>query len=374
MIKKYIILLIILGIIIIGIIIFSLITTSKTTTKEINLGAILFLSGDLSDLGKETLNSFQIAKAELEEKHNITINLKIEDNQSTPNQAVNAYNKLKLNNYPLIISTGDAMNNALLPMATEDKTILFTILTGSHDTSGDWMLRGWFNSRQQGQVISQFISDSNTSKIAILKLNNPFCISLIDIFKENLKENIEIVSEETFNVTDMDVKVQLLKIKEKNPDFLIVTGFGPTYPIIFKQAKELNINVPIITDDVIGIPFYFNSAGGYDILNNVYYFATKFDNKDNIESQGFIYKYKQKYNTDPSFISAFSYDSFNAIIEVMINCDTNDSEIFKKCFYNYEQNGLLGNIKFDSKGDIDVPLYIKQYKNNESIIIKKYSD
>ena len=342
--------------------------------KEVNIGAILFLSGDLSDLGKETLNSFLIAKEELEKENNIKINLEVEDNQSTATQAVMAYSKLSLKEYPLIISVGDAMNQALLPIASSNKTLLFTILTGSHDTNGEWMMRGWFNSRQQGSTLANYVSSTDSKTIGILKLNNPFSISLIDVFKENLREDINIVSEQTFNIADFDTKVQLMKLKEENPDFILVTGFGPTYPIIFKQARELDLNIPIIADDVIGIPYYFNSAGGYDVLNNVYYFATGFDNVNNIKSQEFINKYNTKYNTEPSFISAFAYDSFNAIVKVMLICDTKDSSKLKECFYNYEEKGLLGDIKFNSDGDIDVPIYIKQYYNNQNIIIKKYSD
>ena len=342
--------------------------------KEVNIGAILFLSGDLSDLGKETLNSFLIAKEELEKENNIKINLEVEDNQSTATQAVMAYSKLNLKGYPLIISVGDAMNQELLPIASSTKTLLFTILTGSHDTNGEWMMRGWFNSRQQGSTLANYVSSTDSKTIGILKLNNPFSISLIDVFKENLREDINIVSEQTYNIADFDTKVQLMKLKEENPDFILVTGFGPTYPIIFKQARELDLNIPIIADDVIGIPYYFNSAGGYDVLNNVYYFATGFDNVDNIKSQEFITKYNTKYNTEPSFISAFAYDSFNAIVKVMLICDTKDSSKLKECFYNYEEKGLLGDIKFNSDGDIDVPIYIKQYYNNQNIIIKKYSD
>ncbi len=43
-------------------------------------------------------------------------------------------------------------------MATEDKIILFTILTGSHNTYGDWMLRGWIILNNKDQVMANFIS------------------------------------------------------------------------------------------------------------------------------------------------------------------------------------------------------------------------
>ena len=61
-------------------------------------------------------------------------------------------------------------------------------------------------------------------------------------FKAALKRrNLSLVAEEGFQQNDTDFVSQLLKIKEKNPDFLAVIGYLREQGIILRQAHELGI-------------------------------------------------------------------------------------------------------------------------------------
>lgn len=351
-----------------------LLSAPKSNSGGINVAAIVFLTGDQASLGEEINNGFIIAKQDFERNNNISLDLRIEDSGDEPQRAISAYQKLKGEGYSLIISTGDAIMAALTPLAAEDKIVLFNTVSASQDISNEWMFRGWITSAQQGKPIARLLKEHERKKIAILKLNNIYSTSFVSSLKSNLDRGIDIVSEESYNILDNDVKTQIIKVRESNPDAIVVTGFGPAYPIVFQQIRQLGINKPIYSDGTISIPYFFGVAGGYSILNNTYFVATEFDasNPSNQKITEFVSKYSNVSQFPPSFTAAFGYDALMVAANTIHTCKGQSSEGIRTCLSQVNYNGILGeNLSFGSDGEMNIPIYIKQYINGETVFIKR---
>lgn len=341
--------------------------------EVIKIGAIVFLTGNQASLGDEIINSFQIAKEDFEKKTGKKLELVIEDSKDDPAQAISAYQKLKLQGHRLIITTGDAVTAALIPLAEEDNIVLLSTVVASDDLSSEWMFRVWTTGSQHGEVLAYQANKLNISDVAIISLENIFSNSVISAFENDVNDNISIVSQEKYQIADNDVRTQLTRIKQANPDVLLITGFGPTYPVIFKQAKELQINATILADGSISIPYFFFSAGGYEVINDTYFVGTEFDNTNKENVALFRNRYSNLSDYEPSFTAAFGYDTLYVAASVLNQCDSSNANELRICLEEIsDYNGLLGNnLSFSSDQKISVPLYIRQYTQGENRLIKK---
>lgn len=343
---------------------------------QIDIPIILFLTGNQAAIGEEVLNAFEIAKNDFENSNpEIKVNLIIEDSGDDPIGSINAYNYLKIrDNYLVFLSTGDSVTSALLPVIREDNKILVTTVVSSPETSGENMFRGFFTSARQGRELGEFVTkEENRKRIAFLFLRNPFSVSFISSFKETMPTDASVVIEENYNIADFDVRTQLVKIKDKNPDALIVAGFGPTFPEIFKQILELNIDIPTYSSDAIGTYFYFNAAGRYEVLNGVIYWDTAFDLNNPITEKmsKFIEEYRRRYNSEPSMFAGYAYDTLTILMAALQECQTDDISVLKSCINDQRISGVFGEVGFDANRKINVPTAIKKFESNRSILLRE---
>lgn len=344
----------------------------KLEKEVIKIGAIIFLTGDQSSLGEEVNNALILANeldnAQLERK----ITLAVEDSQDDANKAISAYNKLRLEKIPVIISSGDQVSYVLSPIANTDKVVILNTVAASQEISGEYTFRAFITTKQQAKIMGEYATkDMKIKKIGLIYINNIYGESyrntLLDTVKQN---NGEIVSEEAYGIADKDVKTQILKIMEKKPEAILVAGFGPAYSLVFKQLREYGWRGVILTDNTLSIPFFFNGIG-IENLNDTYFTSTNFDavNPTNDKMRDFVEKYKAKFRMDPSFIGAFAFDSYNILASTIKKCGY-DPEAIRNCLLNVKgEQSILGSVDF-STHEMKIPLYIKKIEGNK-VVIKK---
>ena len=181
-----------------------------------------------------------------------------------------------------------------------------------------------------------------------------------------------IVAEEHYDIGENDIKTQLLKIKVSNPDVIVVSGFGPAYPLIFKEMHAMGMNKTVLTDATISVPYFFSSAGGYETLDGVYFITTNFDleHPANQRANDFVGKYARLSKYPPSFAAAFGYDTFMVVADNLLECGTESARI-RECLSRVNAyQGILGTMKFNSEQEMQIPLLIRQYKNGKNTIVK----
>lgn len=75
------------------------------------------------------------------------------------------------------------------------------------------------------------------------------------------KYGIEIVARESFGTRDTDMTVQLTKVKNSNPQALLVWTIGPAGSIIAKNKAQLGIDLPLFQCHGLPDPKYIELAG-----------------------------------------------------------------------------------------------------------------
>ena len=82
--------------------------------------------------------------------------------------------------------------------------------------------------------------------------------SLVKLAQEH---GIEVLADETFDPTDVDMTGQLTKIKNTDAQAVICWTIGPAGAIVAKNAKNLDMGIPLIQCHGLPDPTYLELAG-----------------------------------------------------------------------------------------------------------------
>jgi branched-chain amino acid transport system substrate-binding protein len=195
--------------------------------------------------------------------------------------------------------------------------------------------------------------------------------------KDSLGGDVEIIIQEKYEIVDDNLRTPLLKIANTDADAILMFGFGPAFPAVFKEKKELGIDIPIYATDAISSPYYFEVAGGYDVLEGVHYSATAFTLEESAAESKlaeFMRRYMQKTGEQSSFFSGYAYDTMMLTLEAMKACPGANAEELRGCLLKQEIDGLLGATSFDEDQEIKIPLFVKKFTDEGSVVVKEYGE
>ncbi len=352
----------------------SLYDSASVSEEELKIGIINFLTGPQAIIGEEANNVFLLANELENKKHKKQIKLFTEDSKDDPQTAITAYNKLKLENVGAMIATGDQVNYALSPLADVDKEILMMSIVGSDKIKGDYSFRMWGTTAEQcAKAIGDYATDElQIKKLALIHINNIYGESYKEAFQETVEnKDGNLIASESYGIVDKDMSTQIMKVLKEQPEAIAVVGFGPAYPLVYKQLRELGWDGIILTDTAISVPYFFNAVGSEN-LNNAYYVSTLFDRDSpkNPEMQLFIEEYENKYNLTASWVGACVFDTYNILAETIRECEDTPEEI-KECLENKKTiKGALGDMELMNHG-LDVPILIKKVEGDEIKTVKR---
>ena len=112
------------------------------------------------------------------------------------------------------------------------------------------------------QKVYQYLQKQGIQKIAIITATDGFGKEGEQSLKELAGEyGIKIVADEKFDVTDVDMTVQLTKIKATDAQALICWTIGPPGSIVAKNVRQLSYTIPLIQCHGLPDPKYIELAG-----------------------------------------------------------------------------------------------------------------
>jgi ABC-type branched-subunit amino acid transport system substrate-binding protein len=86
--------------------------------------------------------------------------------------------------------------------------------------------------------------------------------------------------------------------------------------------------------------------------------------------QKFVKDYKEKFNTKPDIDAAFSYDALR-IVAKAIEQSANYPADLRERIADVSLRGIIGDISFDSNGDVDIRPEIFQIKGGKFVPVGK---
>jgi len=338
-------------------------------SKEIEIGAILPLTGDAAKYGESAKKGINLAIDECNENFGIKgKNIKIiyEDDQADPRTGVSAAQKLIFVDkvQAIIGALPSSVTLAIAPIAEKNRVVILSPASSAPTIThaGDFIFRNVASDTLEGTAMAEFVCNNLKFKsVAILYINNDFGFGLRDSFRKRYDAACgTVLLAESFEQASTDFRSQLSKIKAQNPEAIYLIGYKEMGRIL-RQAQELGIKCQILSFTMFEDPEILNIAGS--IAEGTYYTSRSYDSKAGEGIMGEFNKdYRLKYNAEPDIFAALSYDAAKIIVKA-IGEGGNFGPRIKEALYTIKNyDGATGRISFDEFGDVAGSIGIKRVK------------
>ena len=369
---------IIIGVIIVVIIIGAVwYGVSRKSTEEgpVKIGVILPLSGKIANWGDSAKGGIDVAVEEINKAGGIDgkkVEIVYEDDQCDKTKATTAVQKLiNIDNIKVIIGplcSGSVL--AAAPVAENAKVIMLGFgSTAAISSAGDYIFRHTYSDAYQGVFLANQIKDVlDINKIGIVYVNNDYGKGLFDGFNDEFTKLGGYISNvESYNLDVTDFRTIIAKIKNSQPEAVLLISYGGKGGLIVKQAKELGVNLQIFASDNFGSEDVIKSGG--DSVENVIFSSSIPLNEEDLMVQDFKNKYFALNGNNPSilFVAASGYDAAKIIFDTVGSVGYN-SDAIKNYFYGLKDyNGISGKISFDENGDATKDFMFQTIKNGQFV-------
>ncbi len=331
---------------------------------EITIGVVLPQTGYLgpSDAGPGALvmeNGFNMALEEINASDllgDATLKFIIEDDMSTVEGAITAFNKLiHQDEVPAILGVWtSSVAEQVFPIAQENSVVaLSPVVIKAGLTDGDFLFRACNTTETliPGGVKKTQASLGYQNVATIADSVDAFSRDSDAVFQKTLTDNgINILTRETFMTGDTDFTAQLTKIKAASPEAIFVSAQQKEIIEILKQARALDIpaDVPFITL-VLSID-EIEKAG--DAAEGSITFTDWIATADTPGNQAFVEKYTAQYGNEPSVWAAQSYAAVHIFAKALLDAESIEpTDIATALAEIKDFDTLLGKFSFDANGD-----------------------
>ena len=346
--------------------------TDKSNENVVDIGWIGPLTGDAAPYGIAIKRGTDLAISEINSDSSLTkLNIIYEDDRANVREGINAFNKLVTVNKPPVIIQAAASSVMLanIPKAEKEKVVYISPSCSHIDIKegGDYIFRIWPSDSDQAKFAAEYIfSELNYSKAAIININNDFGVSLGNEFKASFTSlGGSIVREESFNIEDVDMRIQLNRVLNSDADIIFIASHVKETQLILRQAKELGIELPFFADAAA----YSNEIANADpsITKNLFVVNLSWNPaSEDGKISAFSDKYQNRFNEQPDIYAAAGYDLIYVLSDVINSVDNITSENVKNALYEINNyNGLTGSISFDEFGEVSKTYNVYRVRENE---------
>lgn len=330
--------------------------------RELRIGLIAPISGQISEVGLATVEAAKLAVQEVNNRGGLIIDNKqyqvalfIEDNQDNPEQTVSAALRLVNQKNVSAIVGPQASRNAIpaARYAEYAKIPLISPWSTNPETTRNksWVYRVAYVDTFQGQLMAKFAYETlGYKKAAVLyDVSSEYNRNLAEVFRAAFKSvGGRVVAFELYTRDAPDVTEQLRRIQAATPEVLFLPNYYNEVPGQARLARKLGITAQLLGSDT----WSQISKAERDALEGAFFSTHYAVDKADGEVLNFRARYRQAYNKDPSDVSALTYDAFGMLFEAAKRHGGIEPEGIRDALNTlggYE--GITGRIEFRDSGD-----------------------
>ena len=329
---------------------------------EVKIGHVAPLTGPIAHLGKDNENGARLALEEINKAgltidgKKVVLTLVPEDDAEDPKTATQVAQKLV--DAKVVGVVGHLNSGTSIPASKIYSDAGITQVSPS-STNPDYTKQGFKTTyrlvatdAQQGPALGNYVANTLKAKtVAIIDDSTQYGKGLADEFEKTVKAaGLKVVTREASNNKATDFKAILTKVKGSKPDVIMYGGMDATGGPLAKQATELGIKAKIVGGDGMCTEKLIELAG--DAVVNVTCSEAGKALSKMAQGADFQKRYKERFNSDVQIYAPFTYDAVYVLVDAMKRANSTDPAKILVAMPDTKMNGLIGNIAFDSKGDM----------------------
>ncbi len=347
------------------------------TSQEIAIGVVLPLTGRFSyTSGSPLLQSLELARSEINatQPNGAKLKLIIEDDQSTIEGAVAAFNKLIHQDGVSVIlgPVNSDQTKEAFPITQENQVVAISPTSAARGLSaiGDFVFR---------VALTTDILIPRGIEVTQTKLGYQRAATMYDetdLFSTDgdasvqevlTAKGIEVVATETFQGGDTDFSEQLTRIQALDPDVIFVSTQPPEKPGILTQGHEFGISAPFIVRTLTEADVQASGPAAEGAITFVGWSAAI----DTPGNQAFVENYSTQFGTAPSNFAARAYAAFYILAEAIERAQSTDAAALRDALASVRDfDTILGNFSFDANGDAVYDPKVLVVKNGELVLFQ----
>jgi branched-chain amino acid transport system substrate-binding protein len=349
---------------------------NKSSGDEIVIGEYESLTGPQATFGISSTNGLKLAVEEYNNSQSKllgkTIKLITYDDEGKPSEAQTVVQKL-INKDKVAAVIGEVASSnskAGAPICQQNKIPMITPASTNPEVTaiGDYIFRVCFIDPFQATVMTKFAMNTlKVKKIAILKdIKQAYSTGLADLFEKQFKEmGGEVVEVQSFSTGDKDFKAQLTAIKGKNPEAVFIPAYYTDVNLISIQAREVGITVPLIGSDGWESEKLVEGKAK-DALEGCFFSTHVSTENPDPAVQGFIKKYKAKYNLEPDAMSFLAYDAGMILFDAIKKAGSTEGDKIRTELAKLKDfSGVTGKISMNDQRNAIKPAVILEIKGGQ---------
>jgi branched-chain amino acid transport system substrate-binding protein len=314
----------------------TLVAIGPAQAKEIRIGLITPLSGDVKTFGESVRNSFLIAVEEANARGGVVgmkITYVVQDDKNDPTEAANVANLL-VNQQRVKAIVGSVTSKTTIPVSdiiqsaripTISPTATNPKVTVADGKRKDYMFRACFIDPFQGTVMAKFSRETLKGKSAavLYDASNDYSKGIAEIFRDTFrKQGGKVAAFESYGKDDVDFSALLTKVKASGADVLFLPDYYNKVGLIAKQVREKGLNVRLVGPDGWDSPDLVKIAGS---AIEGGYFSNHYSPDDRRpEVVAWVKKYKERHGQVPDALGTLAYDATNLLLEAIRKAGSDD--------------------------------------------------
>ena len=324
------------------------------------IGATVPITGPLSLTGKQYFNSLTMVEEDINKAGGINgrpIKIVFEDTQASNGTAVNAFVKLAQETKPafFFLSSYSTQNLATAPELSKVK--IPAMYAGGADAvaegGNEWMFRiRPSDSVSAAGMVQCAVDVLKAKKPGILYIQNDFGQGGAQAAAKRFEAaGTPIVGMEAYGQNDKDFSAQLLSLRSKGTDAILVFGYPQDGALVLRQFKMLGFKIPVVASSGVLVPAALQLLSPADLEGVWGVVDTFMDASAGGRMKEYVERFKAKFNTDPDPYGLAYYDGALLIAEGMRKVGTDPKALRDWLAAVKDWRGIGHVYSYDAKGN-----------------------
>ena len=298
-----------------------------------SVGAILPLSGPAASMGEDAKLGAELAVKEINNAGGVdgmNLELIFQDGEAVPAKSLNSFNYLvEVKGVDKVLTFVSSVILSIKPVSEQKEVILLG--SASHPAvtqDSNYVVRYSQTAAQEGDLFVDYANKNGFNKIGIVYLNDDYSVAIKDYLKISLAGKQ--VKSEAFAKSDVDLKTQVTKINDFNPDVVVFIGYTPSVGEGVKNLRTLGYDGDILASWGFGSARISGPAEDY--AKGVFY--TEFTDVSNptVSKKIILDKLTKKTDHKVGMLALVFYDYVYVLRDMIESADSLDNKEIMESF------------------------------------------
>jgi branched-chain amino acid transport system substrate-binding protein len=321
------------------------------------------MTGPVASIGDQMKRGAEAAAAAINEAGGVNgrkIKIVIEDDACDPKQAVAIANEIVGQQIKFV--DGHACSGSSIPAADvyADNSVLMMSPASSNpaltEKGHPTIMRLYGRDDAQGEFVGPWIAERyKGKKVAVLNDKSAYGQGLARVVTKTMNQaGLKEVLNESINAGEKDYSAIVSKLKGVGAEFVYFGGYHAEAGLMLRQAADQGYALNLMVGDSIATPEFWAISGPAG-EGTLFTFPT--DPRRSPNATKALEQFKAE-KFDPEGFTLFSYGVVQAIAEGVKRAGSDDPKKVAKALESGDAiPTVVGDVKFDAKGDIKDPRY-----------------